>query len=82
MWTLVTGGTGFTGSHLVRRLLNRGDTVRVLDSAPGLFHDELKQLGAEIHLGSVTDGTTVNRLMANVEQVYHVAAVFLSLIHI
>jgi nucleoside-diphosphate-sugar epimerase len=76
MLTLVTGGTGFTGSHLVRRLLNRGDTVRVLDSAPGLFHDELKQLGAEIHLGSVTDGTTVNRLMANVEQVYHVAAVF------
>ena len=76
MLTLVTGGTGFTGSHLVRRLLERGDAVRVLDSSPGLFADDLKERGAEITLGSVTDESVVDRLMTDVEQVHHVAAVF------
>lgn len=76
MITLVTGGTGFTGSHLVRRLLSRGDTVRVLDSEPGLFSDELRQLGAEITLGSVTDAAVVERLTEGASAVYHVAAVF------
>lgn len=76
MLTLVTGGTGFTGSHLVRRLLTRGHTVRVLDSSPGLFVDELRNLGAKIEIGSVTDEDVVNRLTSNVEQVFHIAAVF------
>ena len=76
MLTLVTGGTGFTGSHLVRRLLARGDAVRVLDSSPGLFADDLQNKGADITLGSVTDDREVDRVMADVEQVFHVAAVF------
>ena len=76
MHTFVTGGTGFTGSHLVRRLLSRGHGVRVLDSAEGLFADELRSLGAEVTLGSVTDAALVDRLMAGVERVFHVAAVF------
>jgi nucleoside-diphosphate-sugar epimerase len=76
MRTLVTGGTGFTGSHLVRRLLARGDEVRVLDAAPGLFHDELAKLGALITLGSVTDAPLVDRLVAGTEVVFHLAAAF------
>ena len=76
MLTLVTGGTGFTGSHLVRRLLARGDAVRVLDSAEGLFADELRSSGAEIVLGSVADHAIVDQVMNGVQQVFHVAAVF------
>jgi nucleoside-diphosphate-sugar epimerase len=42
MKCLVTGGTGFTGSHLTRRLLQRGHQVVALDNQPGFFFDELK----------------------------------------
>jgi nucleoside-diphosphate-sugar epimerase len=76
MQVLVTGGTGFTGSHLVRRLLERGQKVRVLDHAPGLFHDELKEMGAEIRIGSVTDRDAVTRAVDGCEVVHHVAAAF------
>ena len=51
-------------------------TVRVLDSSPGLFADELTRAGAEITIGSVTDAPLVDRLTAGAERVFHVAAVF------
>ncbi len=76
MNSLVTGGTGFTGSHLVRRLLGRGGRVRVLDNQPGLFHDELRDLGAEITIASVTDEDAVRRCTEGCETVYHLAAAF------
>ncbi len=76
MTTLVTGGTGFTGSHLVRRLLERGGSVRVLDNQPGLFHDELRDLGAEITIASVTDEDAVRRCVEGCEVVHHLAAAF------
>jgi nucleoside-diphosphate-sugar epimerase len=76
MQVLVTGGTGFTGSHLTRRLLERGHRVRVLDHAPGLFHDELRELGAEIRIGSVVDADVVRESVRGCEVVHHVAAAF------
>lgn len=76
MRSLVTGGTGFTGSHLVRRLLDRGEEVTALDNKPGLFAEELESAGAEVVLGSVTDSEAVNRAVRGADVVYHLAAAF------
>lgn len=76
MKILVTGGTGFTGSHLARRLLQKGHTVVVLDNQPGLFADELRGLGAEIVIGSVADQDLVKRVVQGCDIVHHVAAAF------
>lgn len=76
MKVLVTGGTGFTGSHLVRRLLDRGHKVLVMDNQKGLFYDELRARGATIELGSITDKELVSKLVQGCEVVHHLAAAF------
>jgi nucleoside-diphosphate-sugar epimerase len=76
MRILVTGGTGFVGSHLVQRLLTRGHHVTTLDRSPGLFDEELRQAGAVMLSGSVTDRDDVDRAVAGQELVYHLASPF------
>ncbi len=76
MKILVTGGTGFTGSHLTRRLLQKGHQVVVLDNKPGIFYDELKQMGAEIYLGSVADRDLADKVTQGCDVVHHLAAAF------
>jgi nucleoside-diphosphate-sugar epimerase len=76
MKILVTGGTGFTGAHLVKRLLSRGHKVRTLDNQKGIAYDELVGLGAEITIGSVTDEGLLKKLIPGCEIIYHLAAAF------
>ncbi len=76
MKCLVTGGTGFTGSHLSRRLLQKGQQVVVIDNQPGIFSDELRKMGAEILIGSVADQKLVDRAMRGCDTVHHIAAAF------
>jgi nucleoside-diphosphate-sugar epimerase len=76
MKILVTGGTGFTGSHLARRLLQAGHQVVVIDNQQGLFFDELKGLGAEIFIGSVADENLLRKVVQGCEVVHHLAAAF------
>ncbi|MDA0989508.1 MAG: NAD-dependent epimerase/dehydratase family protein [Verrucomicrobia bacterium] len=76
MKVLVTGGTGFTGSHLTKRLLSRGHTVTVLDNQEGIVLDDLKQAGANVALGTVTDTGLLKDVVAGQEVIYHLAAAF------
>lgn len=76
MNALVTGGTGFTGSHLVRRLLDKGWNVTALDHKPGLFAEDLEQEGATVVLGSVTEVDAVDQVSEGQDVVFHLAAAF------
>ncbi|MBN1521997.1 MAG: NAD-dependent epimerase/dehydratase family protein [Candidatus Aureabacteria bacterium] len=76
MKLLVTGGTGFTGSALVSFLIEKGHEVTVLDNQKGLFYDELREKGARIILGSVTDRKAVKESLEGAEGVFHLAAAF------
>lgn len=76
MRVLVTGGTGFTGTALVERLLQEGHDVVVLDKQEGLASDRLREAGAEIVIGSVTDRDLVARTVEGAEVVHHIAAAF------
>ncbi len=76
MKVLVTGGTGFTGKALVRRLLDEGHAVVALDYKEGHKTEELRQWGAEVIIGSVTDERVVAQAIAGVDYVQHLAAAF------
>jgi nucleoside-diphosphate-sugar epimerase len=76
MKVLVTGGTGFTGKALVRRLIEMGHDVTALDYKEGLKTQEIREWGAEVILGSVTDMDVVRRAVEGAEVVHHAAAAF------
>jgi dihydroflavonol-4-reductase len=70
--TLVTGGTGFVGVHLVRHLARRGDDLRLL-VRDGSKTEPLVGIEWERAVGDVTDRDSVRRAMDGVERVFHVA---------
>jgi polyketide synthase len=71
---LVTGGNGFLGSHLVRRLVEAGHEVRVL-AQPGTDLDRIAGLDAEVVRGDLLDGGSLAAACAGVELVFHLAGV-------
>jgi len=71
MKVLVTGGTGFLGKPLVKRLQERGHLVKVLSRNQGKLID---MKGIEIFSGDVSIYSDVYEAMQDVQGVYHLAA--------
>ena len=69
--TLITGGTGFLGSHLVRQLVEVGNRdLRVMATA---IPDWLVDLGVETLEGSITNADDVKRAVQDIKEIYHLA---------
>jgi dihydroflavonol-4-reductase len=69
--TLVTGGTGFLGTHLVEQLIEAGASdVRVM---AGSVPRRLIEMGVEPIEGSITEASDVRRAVAGVTEIYHLA---------
>jgi dihydroflavonol-4-reductase len=73
MKILVTGATGFLGSHVARGLAERGEEIRVLVRASSDVR-ALEGLNAERVQGDLRDRESLNRAMQGVQRVFHVAA--------
>ncbi len=71
MKALVTGGGGFLGSALAKRLVADGHQVRII--ARGTY-PELQALGVEARRGDIRDLDSVHRAAAGIDAVFHTAA--------
>ncbi len=73
--TLVTGATGFTGSHLVRTLAAGGHPIRVIARSAARAGEILPR-GVEVVEGDLTDRATVERAVTGAHTIFHLAAVY------
>lgn len=72
MRSLVIGGNGFIGSHLVEELRSRGDDVRVLD--PGAPRDDFDWTGVAYTQGAFASDDQLSAALDGVDVVYHAAS--------
>ena len=71
---VVTGGAGFIGTNLVRRLLEDGHEVTVLDNYAAGKKPERFQLGAEYVEGDIRDVEVLDRVFCAIDGIFHLAA--------
>jgi UDP-glucose 4-epimerase len=70
---LITGGSGFIGSHLAEALQHRGE-VRILDDLRTGFRHNLDGIAVQFTQGSILDQAAVKQVMEGVDYVFHLAA--------
>lgn len=75
MKILITGGTGFTGSHLAQKLYKLGYAVRLLVRNTSKI-DMFSDVDVEIAYGDITNAVSVDRATKGVDAVFHIAAAF------
>ena len=75
MRVFLTGGTGFIGSEVARRLRSRGDDVRALVRDPERA-TALRELGCELVVGDLSDEAALVRACRGMTHVVHAAAVY------
>ena len=79
MKVLVTGGAGFIGTHLTKKLLNQGYEVRILDNFSEQIHGNNKELSsdikkAELLIGDIRDKESIKSALEGVNIIVHLAA--------
>lgn len=72
---LVTGGAGFIGSHLCRRLAAEGHAVRVLDDLSTGKRENLEGVGVDFREGDLRDAQLLAAVVRGVDCVLHQAAI-------
>ncbi|MCD4673027.1 MAG: Gfo/Idh/MocA family oxidoreductase [Anaerolineaceae bacterium] len=70
---LVTGGTGFIGKALIKRLCKKGHEVRVMTRSPAKHRAFFDEMGAEVVKGDMLDFPTVETALEGIRFVYHLA---------
>lgn len=70
---LITGATGFLGSHIAEQLVNRRERVRVL-VRPSSDTRFLEKLDVEIFFGDLNEPDSIRQALKSVDTVYHAAA--------
>ncbi len=74
MKILVTGGSGFIGSHIVEHYQGKAEEIRVLDNLRTGYRKNLDGLQCTFIEGSITDRELVRKAVQGVDYIFHMAA--------
>ena len=75
MHILVTGGAGFIGANLSRRLLEQGHSVAVIDDFSTGFRENMAGLDVDLHEATILDPDALAKAATGADAIIHLAAI-------